>query len=520
MKALKQLCWLTGIFVLIFSCRKEKSLERGTTPGPSQWEFKDSTAPFKGTMDTAYLVNLGPLTSLVLEGTSTNVGGGDFRMEVFFTGTPAKGTYKNPNVKFTYLISGQALYESVPTNTDRFSVTITDIDSSNVTGTFFGEVETSVGTTTRNITQGSFSAKLSSSSSVPPPATGTGQLMLWSKKACTGTTNISVQVQNKTGSITTLHAAEPGCGASGTATFDLPAGNHTWKAFCGTKDSATGTVLIVASQCLKKEVIFIPAGPAAQLTLATSGGNCANTKTNGTYTVGSALGAANTVEVEVNVTVAGSYNITTPVKNGIWFDGTGSLTTTGLQKITLKGNGTPTTPGANNIAISVGTSNCSFNVNVVSGTSGAAFGWSFTQGSKNFAGTFQIISDFTDNFLGTGKVLWLEGEAGTDTLFDILVHLPQTATKPVAGSYKTQANAFDFSNVTNFNLYIEKLTTRTEIFRSTSPTGVGTNVMTIVITSYDDATKIVEGTFSGKAWDGAGGTVDITNGKFRNKVDL
>ncbi len=506
--------------MLFFSCRKEKSLERGTTPGPSQWEFQDSTAPFKGTMDTAYMVNLGPLTSLVLEGTSTNTGGGDFRMEVFFTGTPAKGTFKSPNVKFTYLVSGGVLYESVPTNTDKFSVTITDIDSTIVTGTFSGEVETALGTT-RNITQGIFSGKLSSSSSVPPPSTGTGQLMLWSKNACTGTTNISVQVQNKTGSITTLHAVEPGCGANGTATFDLPAGNYTWKAFCGTKDSATGTVLIVASQCLKKEVIFIPSGPAAQLTLATSGGNCANTKTNGIYTVGAALGASNTVEVEVNVTVAGSYNITTAVKNGIWFDGTGSVTTTGLQKITLKGNGTPTTPGANSIAISVGTSNCSFNVNVVSGTGGGTpgtFTWSFKHGTKVYAGVFIDKATFGNNPLGAGKLLELYGEAGGDTLLTIYVHFLSNVAKPEPGTYKTDPLATG-NNITYFNLALTS-PALIDLFTTAHQSGLPTNItMSIIVTSYVDATRIVQGTFSGKALDKNGAPVDITDGKFICEVE-
>ena len=72
--------------------------------------------------------------------------------------------------------------------------------------------------------------------------------------------------------------------------------------------------------------------------------------------MGTALGASNTVVLNVNITTAGSYNITTTAVNGMTFTWSGTLAL-GNQTITLTGSGTPTTAGANVIAVTAGSSN-------------------------------------------------------------------------------------------------------------------------------------------------------------------
>ena len=524
MKLIKQLLWLTGVFVLFFSCKKEKSVERALGAGtPTGWEFKDSTKVFKGRMDTAYLQSVGSISSIILEGTSLD-GTSDFYLEIFGINV-APGTYKNPNVQFAYVTNGTVLYESVPANTDKFTVTITSLDANGISGTFSGEVEDVLGKT-KIITGGTFTSKFSNTST-PPPTTTTGLLTLWAKKACAGTATLTVKLQNQTGTITTFHTTGPNCGATGTASFTLPAGNYTWKAFCGTTDSVSGTVSVVAGQCLTREVIFPAVSlPAAQFTLASSGANCSNTKVNGTYVVGTPLSATNSVEVEVNVTIVGSYNIITALKNGISFEGTGVFTTTGLQKITLTGKGNPTTAGANSISISAGTSNCAFNVAVTAAPPGgggttASNSWSFNDGSLTYSGKFVMKGSFSASPVGSGKILELYGTTGADTLFGLRMHFQgNNVTKPIPGTYITDPSAFS-QNLNDFEM--SKLTagTLTGIYRSYSNTGAGSNViMSLVITSYDDATKTVQGTFSGKAYNKNGVSVDITNGKFSSEVDL
>ena len=70
--------------------------------------------------------------------------------------------------------------------------------------------------------------------------------------------------------------------------------------------------------------------------------NCSSTVVSGTYVKGTALTAANTISVNVTISSPGSYVISTPVTNGISFQGSGMFTAAGTQMITLAGTGTPT----------------------------------------------------------------------------------------------------------------------------------------------------------------------------------
>jgi len=82
-------------------------------------------------------------------------------------------------------------------------------------------------------------------------------------------------------------------------------------------------------------------------TYALSGtpGNCTAATLNGTYTAGTALTAANTAVINVNVTSPGIYTITTTTVNGISFSASGTFNLTGPQLVTLNGSGTPAGAG-------------------------------------------------------------------------------------------------------------------------------------------------------------------------------
>jgi hypothetical protein len=88
----------------------------------------------------------------------------------------------------------------------------------------------------------------------------------------------------------------------------------------------------------------ISAGPAAVFTYTATTGNCTGQIINGTYTSGINLGGTNTVDLKVNVTVAGSYTVTTNTANGVSFSGSGTLAT-GAQTIRLTGQGKPAAAG-------------------------------------------------------------------------------------------------------------------------------------------------------------------------------
>ena len=57
--------------------------------------------------------------------------------------------------------------------------------------------------------------------------------------------------------------------------------------------------------------------------------DCLNVTVNGTYQVGTALTAANTVDIMVNVATAGPYNISTTATNGMTFTASGTFAGTG-----------------------------------------------------------------------------------------------------------------------------------------------------------------------------------------------
>jgi hypothetical protein len=153
--------------MVLSSCKKEKSLENGNGGplGPETWEFKEG-ASFKGPIDTAYYSTLGGVTSLILEGVSTDLRD-DFYLEILGASITT-GTYATPTVVFEYYSNGTLLYHNDPAELNKFSVIITEIDGSGVSGTFSGEVKDSSGNV-KNITDGKFTGKFNTVTVPPPP---------------------------------------------------------------------------------------------------------------------------------------------------------------------------------------------------------------------------------------------------------------------------------------------------------------------------------------------------------------
>lgn len=242
------LALLAGMVVI--SCKKEKSLENGNGGplGPEAWEFKEGASQFKGPIDTAYYSTSGGITSLTLEGVSTDQKD-DFYLEIIGSSLAA-GTYATPAVVFEYYSNGTLLYSNDPQTPDKFSVTITNIDAQGVSGIFSGEVKDTSGNI-KTITDGKFTAQFIS---LPPPPPGSGTLMLWAQQGCSGTP-LLVNVNGQLDTITAFQPTAPSCGTAGTAFFTLPVGNYTWKAVCaGTTDTVSGSVSVTAGSCTTKEI--------------------------------------------------------------------------------------------------------------------------------------------------------------------------------------------------------------------------------------------------------------------------
>ncbi len=114
----------------------------------------------------------------------------------------------------------------------------------------------------------------------------------------------------------------------------------------------------VGSATCNFSITVTPAGANATFTITCTGAVPA-----GTYVAGTLLTAANTITLNVNVTVVGAWSVTTaPAINGITFSGTGTFAATGAQTITLLGSGTPAAAGLNTYTVTGGAATCTFNV--------------------------------------------------------------------------------------------------------------------------------------------------------------
>jgi len=140
----------------------------------------------------------------------------------------------------------------------------------------------------------------------------------------------------------------------------------------------------------------------AVFTLAGAPDTCMNYVLSGNYLEGVATTAANTVVINVNVSVPGIYNIVTAPGNGITFSGSGSFTNSGQQTITLTATGTPAAVGSTNIPVTFGTSSCIFTVDVTT-----AFDYFPRTAGSNWS--YQYDGDPNDSLLVRAK-------AGTVTL--------------------------------------------------------------------------------------------------------
>jgi hypothetical protein len=107
-----------------------------------------------------------------------------------------------------------------------------------------------------------------------------------------------------------------------------------------------------------------PLPPPAVFTLSGAPNNCAPVTVNGFYILSKPLDNANTVIIQVDVSTAGSYTITTNTVNGMTFTASGVFAATGLQNVVLRGSGTPGATGSYTITPRIGNSACNFSVSV------------------------------------------------------------------------------------------------------------------------------------------------------------
>jgi hypothetical protein len=130
---------------------------------------------------------------------------------------------------------------------------------------------------------------------------------------------------------------------------------------------------------------------AAVFTFSNNGTSCsAATQTQNFFTQ-TATNSNNSITIFANVTVAGTYNLTSNTINGISFTGNGNLTVGSNQAIILTASGTPTNAGifSYNFTNATPQSSCGFDLTVLPSVSTVA-NFSFNCSSATYSGTYQV----------------------------------------------------------------------------------------------------------------------------------
>jgi hypothetical protein len=231
----------------------------------------------------------------------------------------------------------------------------------------------------------------------------------------------------------------------------------------------------------------------------------------GTYKPGKTLNDSNFILVEVDVTNAGSYTITTDTVNGYSFSSSGSFSNTGINTVKLKGNGKPLTIGSNYFTLNFDSTTCDILVEVTSVTSSppptSTYFWRFTSGGKTYQGSVDA-DDTQFSAIGGPSILGFTGYTITEDTVMIFILADKQGGINKDETYNTNSQN---NNGGGFQVHGSG-TGNTLFLAETTSTLVN---ITTKITSHNTATKVVEGTFSGTALDKTGAKVNVTNGQFK-----
>lgn len=129
------------------------------------------------------------------------------------------------------------------------------------------------------------------------------------------------------------------------------------------------TAFLAFHSC-QKELIFSSNGDSTGVFKKDGSGNCLPVVVTGVFKVDSVLTNSFFVDIQVNVSTPGTFDIKSDTVNGYSFHKTGTVVF-GINTIRLYPSGKPITAGTNTFTVKYGTSTCSFDIKV-SGPGAAA----------------------------------------------------------------------------------------------------------------------------------------------------
>jgi len=129
------------------------------------------------------------------------------------------------------------------------------------------------------------------------------------------------------------------------------------------KPAVAALIILTAFISCQKELDFGTGGISAGKLLKDVNGNCLPATVNGLYRVDSVLSNNNYVDVQVDVSIKGTFDIKSDTINGYSFSKTGSVDK-GVNTIRLYATGKPLAAGINTFTIKYGSSSCIFSITV------------------------------------------------------------------------------------------------------------------------------------------------------------
>ena len=126
------------------------------------------------------------------------------------------------------------------------------------------------------------------------------------------------------------------------------------------------TTVFLFTACIKNTD---PGGDSTGSLQSTNTGNCTPATIHGLFIVDSTLTSENYVDILVNVSVGGSFNIKSDSVNGYSFKKSGTISA-GTNTVRLYAAGKPVATGVNNFTIVYGTTVCSFSITVFAASGG------------------------------------------------------------------------------------------------------------------------------------------------------
>jgi hypothetical protein len=278
----------------------------------------------------------------------------------------------------------------------------------------------------------------------------------------------------------------------------------------------SGICLLVS--CSKERSVETGSGgtPATGGLVKDAQNNCLPVTINGTYDAGIAVTDANYVEMTVTITKPGTYYISTDQQNGLSFADSGYFNVIGAHTLKLGAIGTPILPITTDFTVLFDTSACAFSINVADGTGSldpnkADSAWSFADPTRSFGGVvdtayFSTGSNGVHSLSINGYV-----KNNPDSSFGLALALPVARTIAAGNTFSSVAGEVDFV-LTKFTAPSSFV----DIYSASFATPTAN--LAVTITSYNNTTRVIIGTFSGTALATNGTITPISNGKFKARI--